>query len=83
MDEEQISRTLQQILARIAPEADLAGLDPGADLRRTLELDSMDYLAFLTAIHDQLGVVVAESDLGQVRSLAGCVAYVKRAATRP
>ncbi len=77
----EIDTTLRALLGRIAPDADVDGLDPTADLARTLELDSMDFLGFLTAIHGELGVLVPESDLAQVRTLAGCAAYV--AARRP
>ena len=35
----------------LAPEADLASIDPAADLREALAIDSMDFLNFVTAIH--------------------------------
>jgi len=76
MNQEEIARTLRTLLGRIAPDADVHGLDPAADLARSLELDSMDFLGFLTAIHKELGVAIAETDYAQVRTLAGCVDYV-------
>jgi acyl carrier protein len=75
---DEITATLRTLLGRIAPEADVDSLDPAADVARTLELDSMDFLGFLTAIHKELGVAIAEADYGQVRTLAGCAAYVAR-----
>jgi hypothetical protein len=37
-------------LANLAPEADLAGLDPKANLRTALDLDSFDFLRFLIGL---------------------------------
>ena len=63
-------------LAAIAPEADLAGLDPGADLQEELDLDSMDFLNFLIAVGESTGVQIPESDYAQVRTFGDCVSYV-------
>jgi acyl carrier protein len=66
----------RQALAGIAPEANLDELVPGADLQEELDLDSMDFLNFLIALGELTRVHVPESDYGQVRTFAGCVAYV-------
>ncbi len=75
--------TRDQILAiigTIAPDAEpeLDRIEPTADLRDQLDLDSMDFLNVLVAIAEQLGVEVPERDYGQVRTLAGLVDYVER-----
>jgi acyl carrier protein len=67
---------IRNALAGIAPEADLDGLPPEADLQEELDLDSMDFLNFLIALGEQTGVHVPESDYAQVRTLGGCVAYI-------
>jgi acyl carrier protein len=77
-----VTPVLRRILGRIAPEADLDALDPAADLRRALDIDSMDFLGFLAAIQAELGVVVPEADYAQVRTLAGCAAYISQAIWR-
>jgi len=51
-----IRKVVQEELNNIAPEADLASLDPAADLREAIDIDSMDFLTFITAIHHRLGV---------------------------
>lgn len=63
-------------LARLAPEADLAELDPEAPLRPQLELDSMDFLRFLTLLHERLGVDVPEVDAARLATLAGALRYL-------
>ena len=35
----------------MAPEVDLEALEPEAELRDELDLDSMDFLSFLEALH--------------------------------
>jgi acyl carrier protein len=61
----------------IAPEADLASLDPVAPLRAQLDLDSIDFLNFAIALHDALGVDIPETDYSSVASLNGCVTYLR------
>lgn len=65
-------------LAKIAPEADLTALDPAADMRVDLDLDSMDILRLATALHEKLAVEIPESDYAKLASLQGCVEYLHR-----
>lgn len=63
-------------LARVAPEADLAGLDAQAPLRQELELDSMDFLSFLVALQRETGVEVPEADAARLHTLADGERYL-------
>jgi acyl carrier protein len=65
-------------LRQVAPEADLERLDPAADLREELEIDSMDVLNLAIAIHERTGVEIPETDYAKLRSLADGVAYLRR-----
>ena len=76
MSREEIRALVLAQLGRIAPEADLAALPDSALLREELELDSMDFLHFATALHDALGVDIPESDYERIASLQGCVDYL-------
>jgi len=67
---------LRRLLAGIAPESDPGAVDADADLRAALDIDSMDFLGFLAAVHRHLGVAVPESDYAEVATLAGCAAYL-------
>jgi acyl carrier protein len=63
-------------LGQIAPEADLDLMDPGADMRQEIDLDSMDFLSLVEALSEHTGVSVPEEDYREVRSLDGMVAYL-------
>ncbi len=65
-----------RILGAIAPEADLAGLDPQANLRETLDLDSMDFLNFIIGLHRETGIDVPEADYAKLSTLAGSIDYL-------
>ncbi len=71
-----IRKVIQEELSNIAPEADLADIDPGADVREALDIDSMDFLNFVTAIHRRLGVDIPELDYPKLVTLDGAVAYL-------
>jgi acyl carrier protein len=61
----------------MAPEADLSTLDPHANVRETLDIDSFDFLNFLIGLNDALGVEIPEADYGQLATLADIVAYLR------
>jgi acyl carrier protein len=73
---DEIRSAVLRALGDVAPEADLAALRPDADLRDTLDLDSMDFLNVVIALHRTLGVDVPETDYPKLATLAGAVAYL-------
>lgn len=75
MNEDEIRKILREELANIAPEADLQKLDPSADLREALDIDSIDFLNFVTAIHHRLGINVPELDYPKLFTLDSAVTY--------
>ena len=76
MTAEQIRAVVLRVLAGIAPEAELDSLDPDADLRDQLDIDSVDFTNFVVGLHEQLGVDVPEADYSKLATLKGCVAYL-------
>ena len=72
----EIRATVLRALARVAPEADPTRLDPARPVREQLDLDSIDFMRFLIALHEQVDVDVPESAYAQVASIDGCVAYL-------
>jgi acyl carrier protein len=62
-----------RVLGEIAPEADLTTLDPRVELRKQLDLDSMDVLNFVVGLHEALHVDIAEADYPKFRTLHDCV----------
>jgi acyl carrier protein len=71
-----IKRVVVEALARIAPEVDGATLPDGVKLREEFDLDSMDFLNFVLALHDRLGVDIPEADYSRLSTLDGTVSYL-------
>lgn len=76
MTEAQLTEIIFKVLGRIAPEADLSRLDPDANVREALDIDSFDHLNFLIGLHEELGVEIPEADYGQLTTLADIVRYL-------
>ena len=76
MSDIDIRKVVQEELNNIAPEADLASVDPSADLREAIDIDSMDFLTFITAIHHRLGINIPEPDYPKLVTLDGAVKYI-------
>lgn len=76
MTRDEAADLVRRALREIAPEANLSALPTGADLRAELDLDSMDFLNFLTALHEATGIDVPESEARQLATLEGAVAFL-------
>ncbi len=77
MSDPDIRTVVQEELNNIAPEIDIATVDPAADLREALDINSMDFLNFIAAIHRRLGVDIPERDYPKLITLDGAVGYLK------
>jgi acyl carrier protein len=66
------------ILGGIAPEGYFATLSGDEDLREALDLDSMDFLNFVVALHERTGIDIPEADYLKLRTLDGAIAYLSR-----
>ena len=75
-DHEQIRAEVLNILGTLAPGIQLARIIPEKPLRAQIDLDSMDWLNVLVAIHERLRVNIPESDYGKLQTLDGIVAYL-------
>ena len=62
--------------ARIVPEMDRSAVSSGVPLRDQLDLDSMDFLNFLVALKEAVGVEVPEADYAKVSTLRDVVNYL-------
>ncbi|MDT8398576.1 MAG: phosphopantetheine-binding protein [Pseudomonadales bacterium] len=69
MNAEELRALILTELARIAPEIEAANLDPQAALHAQVDLDSMDWLNFLIALHQHVGVDIPEADYARLGSL--------------
>lgn len=64
-------------LYEVAPEAEEEEIDPKVNLRDQLDIDSVDFLNFVIALHDATGVDIPEADYPKLSTLDGAVAYLK------
>ena len=76
MTKDELRREVVRVLRDVAPELRPEALDPSANLRDTLDLDSVDFMNFVVGLHAALGVDVPEADYGKLTSLDDCVAYL-------
>jgi acyl carrier protein len=77
MSDVDIRKVVQEELNNIAPEVDMTKVDPAADLRDAIDIDSMDFLNFVTAIHHRLGLDIPEIDYPKLVTLDGVIAYIE------
>lgn len=63
-------------LAAIAPECSLADVDPSAQFRTELDLDSLDFLSLVESLQNSTGVDIPESDYPRVATLDQLVDYL-------
>jgi acyl carrier protein len=68
---------VHRLLHELRPEADLASLGGGANLRDELDLDSMDFLNFVIGLDEATGVDIPEADYAQLETLDDCVRYLE------
>jgi acyl carrier protein len=78
MNPADIRQLAADVLAGIAPEADLSVVADHEDLRETLDLDSMDFLNFIIGLSQGSGVPIPGSDYPRLFTLQGLVAYLAR-----
>jgi acyl carrier protein len=78
MNEQDIRTVIVEELGNIAPEIDVGAIKPDADLRDALDIDSMDFLNFITALHQRSGVDIPERDYPQLSTLGGAIAYLSQ-----
>ncbi len=65
-----------RLLGEIAPEADLTSLQPDISFRDQLDLDSMDFLNLVVALHKEFQIEVPEADYPKYMTLNGCLAQL-------
>jgi acyl carrier protein len=76
MNIDHIRSVIQASLRSVAPESSPELLARGANLREELDLDSMDFLNFVTALHQELRVEIPERDYAKLATLEGAEHYL-------
>jgi acyl carrier protein len=76
MTDDRIRAAVLEALRRVAPEADPSAIAADADVREVLDIDSMDFLKVVVALHERLGVDVPEKDYARLFTIDGAVRYL-------
>ncbi len=83
MTEEEIKKAVLEALASVAPELDEAALDPEKSFRDQLDIDSMDFLNYVIALHEAFKIDIPEADQFRLSTISGAVAYLGKRLSSP
>lgn len=78
MKPEALKSQVLAVLATIAPELEPGELQADKALRSQVDLDSMDWLNFLVALHERFKVDIPEADYAKLVTLDDLIAYLKK-----
>lgn len=78
MTNDDIKVAFLEELIKVAPDIDPADVGGNDQLQDDLELDSMDILNLVTALHQRLGVNIPEADYHGIETLNKAVAYLAK-----
>ena len=76
MTSEELRSVLQETLSTVVPEIDWQTVDDHMDLRDQIDIDSMDMLNWVIALHQRLGVDIPEVDVPRLVTLDGALHYL-------
>jgi acyl carrier protein len=79
MTDAEIREAVLRLLSQVAPEADMASIQPTVRLRDQIDIDSMDALNFLIAVDAELHVDIPEADYPKLTTLDNIVGYLSAA----
>ena len=63
-------------IKRAAPGSDIDAIDPDAELRDALDLDSLDFLQFIEILSESTGHRIEEDDYQQLATLNSAVRFL-------
>lgn len=76
MTEEEVVLAVKDIIQTVAPDEDVAGLDPSKRLREQIDLDSMDFLDIVMELRKRYKIEVPKEDYPRLATLDSCVEYL-------
>lgn len=77
MTDTEISELVKAMLVEVAPDLKGQSFDVDLPFREQFEVDSMDMLNFIIALHKATGVDISERDYAKLETLSGSVAYLR------
>jgi Acyl carrier protein len=76
MTPEQARAAFLEELVRIAPDLDPAAIGGGDHIQHDLDLDSMDVLNLVSALHARLGIDIPEADYPSIATADAAGRYL-------
>ncbi|MGB2984993.1 MAG: acyl carrier protein [Phycisphaerae bacterium] len=76
MVDQQLKDIVLDIIATVAPDADLSNVKGDVGLRDQLDLDSMDFLDIVMELRKRYRIEVPKEDYQELASLDSCVSYL-------
>lgn len=76
MSTDEADRHVRNALAQVVPGVDLDSLGPKDSLRDLLEMDSLDFLAFVEQLSAETHVRIDEDDYPKLTTLDSCLAFL-------
>lgn len=76
MTPQQARQHVAQALGQAAPGSDIDAIEPDAELREALDLDSLDFLKFVEVLSNSSGRRIEEDDYPELATLDGCVKFL-------
>ncbi len=76
MSNQQVKEMILDIIATVAPDADLSDLKHDVRLRDQLDMDSMDFLDIVMELRKRYKIEVPKEDYAHLASLDSCASYL-------
>lgn len=76
MNPDRARELIQLTLLDIVPDADLDGITGDADLRESLELDSLDFVTLVERLSRRADYRIDEEDYPQLRTMDSAVRFL-------
>ena len=76
MGEQRIRKIILEIVAAVAPDADLSNVRDDLRLRDQLDLDSMDFLDIVMELRKRFKIEVPKEEYPMLATLESCVKYL-------
>lgn len=76
MTPDEARKLIEDVIEEVAPGSGVAALAPDADLRDSLELDSLDFLNVVEALSDRSGRRIEEDDYPRLATIGDAVDFL-------
>jgi acyl carrier protein len=77
MEQPEVRALVVEVLRGVAPDGDFDTLDPAVSLREQLDLDSLDFLAYVERLSQRTGAPIPEEDYPLADTLDGCAQLLR------